>query len=59
MYPYIWGNPVFLQSKAYMGYLQYAKEEMGVFQSIDLPEMKDDDFKSKMRKGNLRSDGVI
>jgi hypothetical protein len=59
MYPFIWGNPVFLQSKSYMEYLQYAKEEMGVLQSIELPKMNDDDFKSKMRQGNLRADGVI
>jgi hypothetical protein len=59
MYPFIWGNPVYLQSKTYMEYLQYAKEEMGCLQSIDLPKMKDEDFKSKMRQGNLRADGVI
>jgi hypothetical protein len=50
IYPFIWGNPVFLQSKPYTKYLQYAKEEIGVLQSIDLPKMNDDNFKSKMRQ---------
>ena len=61
MYPFIWGNPVYLQSKVFIEYMQLAKEEMGLLQTIDLPCTGDDDtFQSNIiRKGVLRADGVI
>jgi hypothetical protein len=59
MYPYMFGNNVFLQSKEFGSYLQYAQTEKGFLQGIDLPARSDDSFTSKMRQGNLRSDGVI
>lgn len=60
-YPYIWGNSVFTESQSYLEYLQYAKSEMGLLQSVDLPPMKEgaELALSKMRKGNLRADGVV
>jgi len=60
-YPYIWGNRVFTESHKYLEYLQYAKSEMGLLSSIDLPSMKGESelALSKMRKGNLRADGVV
>ena len=58
MYPYIWGNPVFLQSNMYLQYLHYAQSEMGMLQGIQLPPIEDDK-PSIMRKGNLRADGVV
>ena len=59
MYPYIWGNSVFLESKVFIEYLNYAQEEMGLLRGIELPQKSDEDFQSKMRRGNLRADGVI
>lgn len=59
MYPFIWGNPVFLEGKAFVEYLQYAKEEKGMLQDIDLPQRCDADYTSHMRQGNLRADGVV
>jgi len=63
-YPYIWGNKVFTQSQKFLEYLHYAKYEMGHLQSVDLPPMKEESeldlsSPSKLRKGNLRADGVI
>lgn len=58
-YPYIWGNKVFTESQKYLEYLHYAKSEMGLLQSVELPPMKDEGALSKMRKGNLRADGVV
>lgn len=60
-YPYIWGNQVFTQSNAYLEYLHYAKVEMGLLQSVELPNMKGESelASSIMRKGNLRADGVV
>jgi len=61
-YPYIWGNKVFTESQKYLEYLHYAKTEMGLLQSVDLPPMKTEselDASKIMRKGNLRADGVI
>jgi len=60
MYPFIWGNHVYLQSKTFLEYLHYAQKESRLLQSVALPPISDDDdFQSKMRKGNLRADGVI
>lgn len=59
MHPFIWGNRVMLQSKMFCEYLHYAQAEMGFLQGIELPQMRDEDFQSKMRRGNLRADGVI
>lgn len=57
MYPYIWGNPLFLQSKMFVEYLQYAQLEKGLLQGIELPAgAKSSNI---MLKGNLRADGVI
>jgi hypothetical protein len=59
MYPFIWGNNVYLQSKMFVEYLDYGKRAKGLLQSIELPLKTEDDFKSSMRKGNLRADGVV
>lgn len=59
MYPYIWGNFVYLQSKSFVEYLQYAQFEKGLLPGVVLPERKDEEYKTKMRQGNLRADGVI
>lgn len=58
-YPYIWGNKVFTESQRFLEYLHYAKSEMGLLQSVDLPPMKSELDVSKIRKGNLRADGVV
>jgi len=60
-YPYIWGNRVFTESNKYLEYLHYAKSEIGLLQSVDLPPMKEESdlASSIMRKGNLRADGVV
>lgn len=58
MYPFIWGNSVFLQSNMYLEYLQYAQTEMGLLQGIPLPQI-DQDKPNIMRQGNLRADGVV
>jgi len=59
MYPYVWGSQVFLQSKAFVEYLQYAQAEKGLLQGVELPKRADGDYTSHMRQGNLRADGVI
>jgi hypothetical protein len=59
MYPFIWGNPVFLEGKSFVDYLQYAKQEKSLLQGIDLPQRSDADYTSHMRQGNLRADGVV
>ena len=59
MYPYIWGNKVFLESKMFCDYLNYAQEEKGLLQGIELPPKNDEEFGSKMRQGNLRADGAL
>jgi hypothetical protein len=59
MFPFIWGQSVFLQSETFAEYLQYAQEEKGFLPTVDLPKKSLDEFKSNMRKGNLRADGVI
>jgi hypothetical protein len=60
MYPFIWGNPVYLQSKMFVDYLHFAQEDRGMLQGIELPQDRgDEQFKSKMRQGNLRADGVV
>jgi len=59
LFPFIWGSPVFLQSKMFLEYLQYAQSEKGLLQGIELPQRSDDYYTSKMLQGNLRADGVI
>jgi hypothetical protein len=61
MFPYIWGNPVYLQSKAYGEYLHYAQKEKKLILDVKLPDKSDadDSYISKMRQGNLRADGVV
>ena len=58
-YPYIWGNKVFTESQKFLEYLHYAKSEMGLLQGVELPPMKEELDVGKMRKGNLRADGVV
>jgi hypothetical protein len=59
MYPYIWGNQVFLQSKMFVDYLRYAQEDFKLLPNVQLPNRGADDFTSNMRKGNFRADGVV
>jgi hypothetical protein len=59
MYPFIWGNSVFLESKTFVSYLQYAQEEKGLLREIKLPQRTDDHYTSHMIQGNLRADGVV
>ena len=61
MYPYIYGNNIYVQSKRYVEYLQYAQMEFGLLEGVQLPTLAggDDAFGTKMRKGNLRADGVV
>lgn len=58
-HPYIWGNQVFTESSKFLEYLHYAKSEMGLLQSVELPPMKEETEGGIMRKGNLRADGVV
>jgi len=66
MYPYILGNTVFTQSPKCLEYLHYAKNEMGLLQTVDLPPMTEESEPdlnlpnpSRMRQGNLRADGLV
>jgi hypothetical protein len=59
MYHFIWGNSVFLESKTFVSYLQYAQEEKGLLREIKLPQRSDDHYTSHMIQGNLRADGVV
>jgi hypothetical protein len=59
MYPFIWGNSVFLESKMFVAYLQFAQREKRLLQGIELPDKDDSDYTSNMRQGILRADGVI
>jgi hypothetical protein len=58
MYPFIWGNSVFLQSNLYLEYLNYAQSQLGLFPGIALPPYQEQE-NSIMRKGILRADGVV
>ena len=60
-FPYIWGNKVFIESQKYLEYLHYAKSEIGLLQTVELPPMKEESElgKSIMRTGNLRADGIV
>jgi hypothetical protein len=59
VYPFLWGNPVLLESKTFVEYLKYAQEEKGLLPGIELPNKTDADFASHMRQGILRADGVV
>jgi hypothetical protein len=62
MYPFTFGNSVFLQSKTYLSYLYYGQVEKGLLQGIQLPPAIVDDENtppSAMRQGILRADGVV
>jgi hypothetical protein len=61
MYPFIWGNKVFIESPMFLEYLWYAKESKGLLKDVDLPPKKEASTaeNSIMRKGNMRADGVI
>lgn len=59
MFPFIWGNNVYLQSKIFVEYLEYAQRAKGLLQTIELPQRTEKDFESSMRKGNLRADGAV
>jgi hypothetical protein len=59
LYPFIWGSPVFLESKSFVEYLNYAQSEKNFLQGIELPKRSDEDYTSHMRQGNLRADGVV
>jgi hypothetical protein len=59
MYPFVWGNPVLLESKTFVEYLKYGQLEKGLLPGVELPEKVDDGYVSKMRQGNLRADGVV
>lgn len=58
IYPFLWGNYVFLESRAFVEYLTIAQEK-GYLKGVQLPEKSDEEYTSKMRQGNLRADGVI
>jgi hypothetical protein len=60
-YEWIWGNKVFTDSPTFLEYLWYAKEEMGLLQTVMLPPKLADGqgISTKMRSGNLRADGVV
>jgi hypothetical protein len=59
MYPYIWGNPVFLENRSYVDYLLYAQSQKGLLPNTALPDRADESYTSNMRQGNLRADGVV
>jgi hypothetical protein len=59
MFPYTFGLNVFRESKEVTDYLWYAKTEKGELPSIELPNRANEDYTSKMIKGNLRADGVV
>jgi hypothetical protein len=58
IYPYL-GNSVFLQSKMFLEYMDFAQRSKGLLQRVQLPQRSESDFVSSMRKGNLRADGVV
>lgn len=58
MYPFIWGNNVYLQSQPYVEYLNIAQER-GLLPNVQLPQRAADEYSTKMRQGNLRADGAI
>jgi hypothetical protein len=57
VYPHIFDNPM-LTSKMILQYLNFAKDEVGLLENVELPPSQLD-RPSSMRQGNLRSDGVI
>ena len=59
MYPYIWGNQVFLESLPFTEYLMIAQQDKGLLSSVQLPQRALESYQSNMRKGNLRADGVV
>ena len=59
LFPYMWGSPVFLESKKFVEYLRCAQGEMNLIPGIALPQRNDEDYTSSMRQGNLRADGVV
>ena len=59
LFPYVWGSPVFLESRKFVEYLNYAQSEMKLIPNIALPQKNDEDYTSSMRQGNLRADGVV
>jgi hypothetical protein len=60
-YEWIWGNKVFTDAPTYLEYLWYAKDTMGLLQTVQLPPKLADGegVSTKMRSGNLRADGVV
>lgn len=56
MFPYMFCSPL-NQGNMLVEYLNYAKDERGMLQSIDLPRCET--RPSLMRQGNLRADGAI
>jgi hypothetical protein len=59
LFPFIWGSQVFLESKKFVEYLNFAQNEMNLIPGIALPQRNDEDYTSSMRQGNLRADGVV
>ena len=58
-YDFVWGSPVFLESRTFVEYLHYAQTEKGLLPGISLPVRADDSYTSSMLQGNLRADGVV
>lgn len=56
MFPYMFPSPID-KGNMLIEYLNYAKDELGLLQSIPLPKCST--IPSAMRQGNLRSDGVV
>lgn len=59
LYEFVYGNPVYLNSKTFVEYLQFAQAEKGLLAGVELPQNTGADYKSNMRQGNLRADGAI
>ena len=61
MFPYLFDFNVFMESKNVIDYLVYAKEDMNLIPNIEHKSFgkTDQEFKSRMRQGKLRADGVI
>jgi len=60
-YQWIWGNKVLTDAPTFLEYLWYAKEEMGLLKTVQLPpkQREGQGVSTKMRSGNLRADGVV
>jgi len=61
MYPFVFGSAPFENSQKIVEYLNYAQQDRGLLEGAPVPESStfDGQRPSKMRQGNLRSDGVM